>query len=274
MIPDRAALVDSHLHLQDEVFSGCLPEVLDQAAEAGVHRLVVNGAEESDWPRVLELARRHPQVVPCFGLHPWYVCGRSRGWLERLEFFLREVPSAVGEIGLDRWQKGRDEAAQEEVFRDQLGLARHLGRPVMIHCLQAWGWMLRVLREEDPLPAGFLLHAFGGSRELLPVFQEMGAYFSFAGNVLEDSKAHRRQVLKAVLPERLLLESDAPDLPLPVPFGAVCRCSPQGRRISEPAHVKILYREVSRLREEPLADMAERIWHNSSALLRPVLGLP
>ena len=72
----------------------------------------------------------------------------------------------------------------------------------------------------------------------------------------------------------LLLESDAPDLPLPVPFGAVCRCSPQGRRISEPAHVKILYREVSRLREEPLADMAERIWHNSSALLRPVLGLP
>src|SRR5688572_21737445 len=131
-------LTDCHLHLQDPPLLDRLEEVLVRARRAGVAAFVTNGTTEADWPEVARIAGRFPEVVPCFGLHPWFVAERSPRWLEELERHLRLVPSGVGEIGLDRWKQGLDERAQEEVFRAQLDLARRLGRPAMIHCVKAW----------------------------------------------------------------------------------------------------------------------------------------
>ncbi len=101
--------------------------------------MVVNGSCEEDWPEVLKLAREFPQVLPSFGYHPWYVKERTPQWQAELARFLDSVPSAVGEIGLDRWIKDCDLALQEEMFVFQLRLAAERGLPVSIHCLQAWG---------------------------------------------------------------------------------------------------------------------------------------
>ena len=70
----------------------------------GVARMVVNGACEGDWPQVLALAKQYPEVLPSFGYHPWYLQERTPDWLANLKHFLDAVPSAVGEIGLDRWK--------------------------------------------------------------------------------------------------------------------------------------------------------------------------
>src|SRR5271170_4416988 len=98
-----------------------------------IARMVVNASCEEDWPDVLAMARQYPQVLPSFGYHPWYVKERAPQWQSELARFLDAVPSAIGEIGLDRWIKGFDLPRQEEIFVWQLRLAAKRGLPVSIH---------------------------------------------------------------------------------------------------------------------------------------------
>jgi len=150
--------------------------------------MVVNGARESDWPQVLALARANPIVLPSFGYHPWYLHDRTPDWQKNLEKFLDEIPSAVGEIGLDRWKPDLPYAGQEDVFLAQLRLAARRNLPVSIHCLQAWGRLHELLRD-TPCPARcFVLHSFGGPAEMIPALTQLGAYFSFPGYFLHARK--------------------------------------------------------------------------------------
>jgi Tat protein secretion system quality control protein TatD with DNase activity len=114
---------DAHNHLQDERFTPHLKEILASLPGAGVERMVVNGSCEEDWPQVLELAQKVPPVIPSFGYHPWYVGERTANWRENLVRFLDAAPSAIGEIGLNKWIKDSDFTAQKEVFVFQLRLA-------------------------------------------------------------------------------------------------------------------------------------------------------
>ncbi|MCX8157991.1 MAG: TatD family hydrolase [Verrucomicrobiae bacterium] len=271
MNPLPCPLVDVHLHLQDDFLSARLDEILHLARTAGVQGFINNGAEESDWPQVLAQSRAHPAIVPCFGLHPWYVGARSPQWLETLEQHLDAVPSAVGEIGLDRWKEPRDEAAQEEVFRAQLAVARRRRLPAMIHCVRAWGWLMDVLRDEPPLPAGFLLHAYGGPAELIQPLAEMGAYFSYGGSTLDERKKLRRETLPLIPPDRLLLETDAPDMPPPPPHCLRPLQDQHGRRVNEPANLRPILRGVAALLGMSEEALAQQLWQNTQRFLGPRL---
>lgn len=91
---------DAHCHLQDDRLAAeGLPGVLADAAASGVTRYACNGCSEEDWEKVLEIARAHPGVSPNLGLHPWWVAGRSPGWLDRLRELLVANPRAgLGEV--------------------------------------------------------------------------------------------------------------------------------------------------------------------------------
>ena len=160
-------LYDAHNHLQDDRFGGRQDELMLVGLSVGIARMVVNGSSESDWPNVLALALRFPEVLPSFGYHPWHVAERTPQWKETLVTFLDQVPSAIGEVGLDRWKEGLEVAAQEEVFQWQLELAAARNLPLSVHCLQAWGRLHDLLRA-GPRPAiGFLLHSYGGPKEMI-----------------------------------------------------------------------------------------------------------
>ena len=120
--------------------------------------------------------------------------------------------AGVGEIGLDRWIEGHDPKVQSEVFLPQLALAAELNRPATIHCLRAWGALDELLRTH-PLPKrGFLLHAYGGPQEMVAGFAKLGGYFSFNAYFLHERKARQREVFRHIPADRLLVETDAPDM--------------------------------------------------------------
>ena len=171
---------DAHNHLVDGRFAGRRGELLAACETAGIARMVVNGTCESDWPEVLALAGR-PQIIPSFGCHPWYLPGRTPDWLDHLGKFLGAVPSAVGEIGLDRWKPGLGYAGQEAALLAQLSLAAARNLPVSLHCLRAWGRLLELLQNQPRPACGFVLHSFGGPAEMIPALAGLGAYFSFPG---------------------------------------------------------------------------------------------
>lgn len=199
-------LFDAHNHLQNYPGPAETAEALEQASASGVRAMLCNGTNPGDWAAVLDLAAGRKGVVPCLGLHPWFVDKARSGWLELLEALLTRAHSCVGEIGLDKTACA-DHGKQEEAFRAQLQLAKKLKRPVSIHCVKAWGRLLEILKEERP-PA-FMLHAYGGPPEMVNSLARLGAYFSFSGGMLNPRREKMRRALLTAPPKRLLFETES-----------------------------------------------------------------
>ena len=257
----KPRLYDAHNHLQDDRFSGRQTELLASCREAGLVRMVVNGACEEDWPQVLALAQAHPEVLPSFGYHPWYLQERTANWRQNLVAYLNRVPSAVGEIGLDRWKPGLPYEGQEEVFITQLRLAAERNLPVSIHCLRAWGRMLEILQAEPRPARGFLLHSYGGPLEMVKPFVGLGAYFSLPGFYAHERKERQRETFRQIPLERLLIETDAPDQLLPTGLGQALTDLATGKPINHPVNVAAVYQFAVGLRGitwEEMSQQAER----------------
>jgi TatD DNase family protein len=232
------------------------------AAKEGIVQMVVNGSSETDWPAVLEMAR-YREVIPSFGYHPWYVKERTADWQAALLRSLEQLPSAIGEIGLDRWIKDFDLPQQEEVFRWQLRLAAERNLPVSIHCLQAWGRMLEILQNEPRPVCGFVLHSYGGPGEMVEPLAKLGAYFSLPGYFAHERKQRQRETFGHVPIERLLLETDAPDQFLPeerVQYPLTDAES--GKHLNHPANLGAVYRFAAELLGMPIERLAQQIEKN------------
>ncbi len=258
---------DAHNHLQDERLAPWIGDLVQTLPQCGVARAVVNGSCEDDWDRVAQLAEAHDWIIPSFGLHPWYVKERTPAWLENMRALLIRFPNAaIGEIGLDRWIETPDIDAQQQVFRAQLALAVELDRPASIHCLRAWGLLDETLRCV-PLPRrGFLLHSYGGPAEMIAGFAKLGAYFSMSPYFCHERKAAQREVFKTVPLDRLLAESDAPDMWPPDKMNPRPLHDSAGRPLNHPANIEISYRALAELRGIPLANIAAQIGENFTRL--------
>jgi TatD DNase family protein len=253
---------DAHNHLQDDRFGGRQKEMLAGCAQAGVVRMVVNGACESDWPQVLALARENQIVLPSFGYHPWYLPERTPDWLKKLEALLDALPSAVGEIGLDRWKPDLPYAGQEEIFCAQLAVAAERNLPASIHCLQAWGRLLELLRKEPRPARGLVLHSFGGPAEMISALTELGAYFSFPGYFLHERKIRQREAFRKVPPDRLLVETDAPDQLLPEEKFSLPLTDANGKSLNHPANLPAVYAGLAEFLGEKVESLAARVEEN------------
>lgn len=208
-------IYDAHLHLQDPRLESVRPDLPDWLTREEVDSVVVNGTHESDWPVVDELAQQIPQVIPSYGLHPWWIEKRSNDWLGQLKKHLDTGPSAIGEIGLDKWFKKENMEDQASVFLDQWHLANQRQLPVTIHCLKAWGKLLELIKKYPHQGPGFLLHSYSGPKEMIHDWVKLGARFSISGYFAHPRKASRLEVFKNMPLDRILIETDAPDMTPP-----------------------------------------------------------
>ena len=263
-------MIDCHVHLQTPPLPHRVEEVLNRSREAGVKKFICNGTRQADWDCVLQLARHHDSVIPCLGLHPWFISKRSDDWQDRLEDLLTRNAAGVGEIGLDRWVTPRSEDDQEEVFQTQIAIARRLDRPAMIHCLKAWGWLTELLNKTGVPDAGIVIHGYGGTPEMLEQLSHYGAWFSFAGNILDPRKKKARAAAAAAPADRLLAETDAPDMLPPKSSQPACIFDQNGQARNQPANLPLVVRELARLRNTDVEDLAHQLWKNASRLIKTI----
>lgn len=219
--------------------------------------MVVNGTSEGDWSAVSALAARAAWIVPSYGLHPWDCGNRGPGWETALRTCLTANPRAqVGEIGIDRWILDRAKPddprlaglrrasleEQSDVFLRQLAIASELGRVPSIHCLDASGTLLELLRKAKLPRQGFLLHAYSGPAEMVASFADLGAYFSFNGSFLDPRKKKAREAFARVPRDRLLMETDAPAMLPPEPWRP-CSLPPAGpgQEVNHPGNIVAVY---------------------------------
>ena len=251
-------LYDCHNHIQDARLFPTIADVMERARTAGVSRMGVKGCCEDDWPLVITVMENYEGIHPAFGLHPWFIGDRSPAWLQTLEALLVQYPQAsVGEIGIDHAIDQRDDADQEAVFLAQLALAKQLNRPVSIHCRQAWGRLIELLDPFGDLPRGMLIHCFGGSAEVAMELVKRGCYISFSGSITRPNNKKAGPAIRAVPDDRILIETDAPDI-LP----ATARGD-----LNEPANLRLVLSKAAELRGIPEDVLAVLTFENATALL-------
>jgi TatD DNase family protein len=260
--------IDAHNHLQDERFSAVCSSLASRCTEIGVVASVVNGAHPDDWPDVAALATRFAWVIPSFGVHPWYINDLPVDWFERLVAFLDSTPSAIGETGIDGWRKEFDPTLQESIFIRQLELAAARNLPISIHGLRRWGRLLEILQKYPRPACGFMLHSYGGPREMVQPFARLGGYFSCPGFFLKPGREMKLAVFKDLPSDRLLLETDAPDQNLPEDLDSYKLSNPRDSsiRVNHPANISQVYVGVARLRGITVEELAIQVEHNFSRL--------
>jgi len=294
-------LYDAHNHLHGAWLAPHRDRVLADLAATGVRRAVVNGTDEADWPDVAALCAAplsappadRPQqsadsvrLIPSFGLHPWDAGNRTPAWRERLVAALDAHPHAgVGEIGLDRWMLDRARPGdprlaglrrapldeQREVFLWQFALAAERDRAATIHCLDACDPLAAALAGAPRPARGFLLHAYAGPAGSVKRFADLGAYFSFNGSFLDPRRAARLQPVYAAIPaDRLLVETDAPAMPLPRDDAThTLPPASDGSPVNHPANLAAAYAGLARWRGVAVDALAAQVERNFLRLFGP-----
>lgn len=224
-------LIDSHCHLDDFVNDGEIEAVLRHAQEAEVKKMVVVGTHVGDCQFYQNWVPHQESIFYTVGYHPYYLDNLDKVEDLKIYFSSSCPPVAIGEIGLDyhKLSEGREEQEkeqQQEMFRQQLAVARELQVPVVIHSRQAFDDTMALLQTSGVAPEKVLIHCFDYGLNEYALLEEWGASVSFSG--LLTLKKKLATVLRAAKKERILIETDCPFL-TPAPMEG---------KTNEPAYVR------------------------------------
>ncbi len=256
-------LVDSHCHLDDERFEVDLDQVLDRAREAGVGLMLSVGSNLESSADVIELAEKHPDVYAAVGVSPHDAGEYTGDWIDELRRLATSSDKvvAIGETGLDFYNADAPKDIQEEVFIQQIKLAWELDLAVIVHCRSADERVLQILQDHagaDQLRV--VMHCFSGDEYLARGVLAMNYYVSFAGNLTYPKSRPTRRAAEMVPDDRVLIETDAPSLPVQSARGKRC----------EPAMVEETAERLANVRKCSRRDV-ERITERN---FRIAFGLP
>ncbi len=242
-------LVDSHCHLDFDVFEDDFDGVLTRASDAGVGTMVTICTQLSRFPDVLRLAETYANIWCSVGVHPHEAAEEGVDDPQTL-VELADHPRVVGigETGLDYYYEHSPRDAQETSFRAHITAARETGLPLIVHARDADVDTMRILREEEargPFPG--VIHCFTASRQLADAAVGLGLYVSFSGILTFKNAAAIQDTAGALPLDRILVETDAPYL---------APALNRGKR-NEPAFVAHTAAYLADLRGETSARIAE-----------------
>lgn len=259
----RSMFVDSHCHLDFSEFSGRIPSILDAMAANRVSHALCAAVNLTDFPRILTLAERHPQLFASAGVHPDQASDTAVSVEDLVARAKHPRVLAIGETGLDYYRQTGDMGWQQERFRTHIRAAKICSKPLIVHTRNAGDDTLRILREEGADRAGGVMHCFTETLEFANAAMELGFYISFSGIVTFKNALELKAVAKSIPLQRMLIETDSPYL-APVPHRG---------KVNEPAWVRHVAEEIAALRGVPLETIADATTGNFRRLFRPALSV-
>lgn len=249
-------LIDTHAHLDSPKIYERLDEVLANAKEAGVERIVTIGASRGmdSNRRALEIARQYDWIRCTIGLHPHdaEIADEATVELLRSEFAGDAQVVGIGETGLDYFYDNAPVDKQKWAFRQFLEMSKEFNKPVIIHSRDADEDCIAMLKETGV--TGGILHCFTGSRWMAEELFELDFYLSFSGIVTFKSAAELLEIARDTPLDRILVETDSPYL-APIPHRG---------RPNEPAYVRHTAEKVAEARGMSLEELAEATTKNAS----------
>ncbi len=252
--------IDTHCHFDFTPFSGNEEESLRLAAAAGVEKIIVVGVSADRFAGVMALAEQWPPLYAALGTHPMAIAQHDDSHLGQLEDYLKQRPKklvAIGEIGLDLFIDNPQFDKQERVLDAQIRLAKQYDLPVILHSRRTHDKLALHLRRLD-LPRRGVVHGFAGSEQQALAFIRAGYAIGVGGTITYERASKTRNTIARLPLTSLLLETDAPDMPLQGFQGQANR----------PERVKNVWQSLCELREESPQEIAETLLENTRTLFQ------
>lgn len=208
-------MVDTHSHVTRCQESP--EEILSQAGEAGLTRILTVGLDEAGNRDQIALAEAHDEVFAAIGRHPNDADGfDDAAAADITALAAHDKVVAIGETGLDFYRDTADPEHQRTAFEAQIRAARDLNLPIVIHLRDQPGSDAAVSEAFSMLDQHgdgleVILHCFSAP-DWVERAAERGWYCSFAGNVTYPANKDLRFAATKVPEDRILAETDAPYL--------------------------------------------------------------
>jgi len=254
-------LVDSHCHLDERRFRNDRDAVIERARQSGVETMITIGASaylQANYDAVA-IAERYPFIFATVGMHPHVASVVDDAVLAEIGTLAANPKVvAIGETGLDYYYDNSPRPQQQEAFRRFIDLARSVKLPLSIHLREAYDDAVAILRDENALDVGGVIHCFSGDRRVARQLLDLNFDLSFSGTVTYKNSEELRAVAAEVPDDRFLIETDAPFL-APIPQ--------RGKR-NEPAFVIHTAAAIASVRATSTEAIAEQTRANASTRFR------
>ncbi len=247
-------IIDTHCHLNDEIFNSDLNECINRAKENGIDKMILVGFDYKTNLEALNLSSKYNCFYPAIGIHPSCVLEND---LSYLNFIIENKDKiyAVGEIGLD-FHYGKENMEEQILFfKKQLDIACFLNKPVIIHCRDAYQMTYDILKEYQGKLKG-VMHCYSGSYEMMKEFIKLGFLIGIGGVVTFKNALEIKKCVLNIPLRYLVLETDCPYL-APVPF--------RGKR-NEPAYLKYIIDEIASIKNILASDIIDITTKNALKL--------
>lgn len=251
-------LVDSHCHLNFPDLVANLPELLANMETNHVGYALCVSVSLPDFPQILDLAKRYPNIYASVGVHPDHEEEKEPSSAELAGLAQHPKVLAIGETGLDYFRLLGDLEWQRERFRNHIRAARLCGKPLIIHTREAAEDTLRIMEEENAASVGGVMHCFTETLEVAERAIALNFHISFSGIITFKNALQIKEVAKEIPLDRILVETDSPYL-APVPFRG---------KTNQPAYVKHVAEEVARLREMDFETLSAATTQNFMRLFK------
>ena len=240
---------DTHCHISKEDYDD-IEEVINNAKEAKVNRLIISGCEKRNIKESLEIANTHDNVYLALGYHPEEANEITDKDIEDIKELIRNNKKvvAVGEIGLDYHYGKENKDKQIKLFRTMIGIAKELNLPVVIHTRDAFQDTYDILKEEKVTG---VIHCFSGNLENAKMYLSLGFALGIGG-VITFKNTNLKETIKEVPIDRILLETDSPYL-APTPF--------RGEK-NESKYIPLIAEEIAKNKDITIEELSKKTEEN------------
>ncbi len=253
-------MIDSHCHLDFPDYQADFPSVIKRTQEN--LELVLNvGTDIKTSERAVDLSELHNFIYASVGIHPHDAATVTPEAMDRLATLAAgDRVVAIGECGLDYARlapdtEEQDKKLQEQVFTQQISLARQRQLPLVIHCRDAYEDLLVILEKNRDMRG--VIHCYLGNAELASNFLALGYYISFTGIItFKNASPSLLAAVEHVPLDRILIETDAPFL-APVPY--------RGKR-NEPSYVVEVAKKIAEIKGLALSEVDKITSRNTRTL--------
>lgn len=252
-------LFDTHAHIEDRRFEKDYEEMIQRAKDVGVNYILNVGCSEKEIEKVIIAAEKYPAVYAAIGLHPNNAKHESEKLWQRI-YELGQHPKvlALGEMGLDYYRDNSPKDIQKRVFIKQIGMAKELNKPIIVHDREAHQDCFDIVKAEGAKEVGGVFHTYSGSIEMAKEIMKENFYISVAGPVTFKNANRLLDVAKFIPLDRLLIETDCPYL-TPHPH--------RGER-NEPAYVRFVAEKIAELKGISFEEVAQASLENAKKLFK------
>jgi len=271
---------DAHTHAHFAAFENDWKDVIDRALTRNVW-LVNVGTQYDTSVRAIEVAHEYKEgVYATVGLHPIHTekshhdanelgsDDKAKEFTSRGEDFdydayqklaLDPKVVAIGECGLDYYRLGEEtKKKQVETFLGHMELAKEVGKPLMIHCRQAFSDLIDILKPNTTNLKPSVIHFFTGTPDDAKKLLDLGFSFNFGG-VITFTRDYDESI-KLIPLDRILSETDAPYV-TPVPY--------RGKR-NEPMYVVEVVKKLAELKGVSTQAMEDQIFENAKRIFQGI----